>query len=110
MGVNMLIFFHFNGGYMNLDIDYEVNTKSLQAEEAQKLEAQVEQSGIWALKQTDIQKSPDYGPVDIFHYNLKIVSEDKRTQLDFNDITIPNSLQSLISLLRDLALQSREGN
>lgn len=89
---------------MNITAKYQANTDQLPESLAIHLKKLIEESDILNLKQTDIRSSANIPP-DIFSYALKLDAGDRKTALKFNDVTIPSSLQSLTSVLRELALQ-----
>lgn len=107
--VIMLIDFESSGGYANIKLTYHVNTDTLPEEVANKLLQLVESSRIFDLQEKEATPSLP-GPPDVLHYKLAIHDGKRGISLSFNDITVPDSLLPLISLLQDLAWDQARKN
>ena len=107
--ITMHIDFESSGGYANIRTTYHANTDELQNEVANELINLVESSKVFDLKESEVAPSSS-GPPDVLHYKLTIYEGNKRVSLSFNDVTAPDSLRPLLTLLQDLAWeQARKG-
>jgi hypothetical protein len=105
----MHIDFESSGGYANIKLTYHGDTEELPGEVANKLIELVDSSRIFDLKENEVAPSLS-GPPDVLYYKLTIQEGNKRTSLYFNDITAPDSLRPLLTLLQELAWeQIRKG-
>lgn len=105
----MHIDFESSGGYANIKLTYHGNTDTLPEKVANKLIELVEGSRIFDLKESEVAPGL-FGPPDVLYYKLTIHEGSKRVSLSFNDITAPNSLRPLLTLLQELAWeQIRKG-
>jgi hypothetical protein len=107
--VIMHIDFESSGGYANIKLTYYGNTNTLPEEIANKLIQLVESSKIFDLKEKEVTPSLP-GPPDVLHYKLTIHEGNRRISLSFNDITVPDSLLPLITLLQELAWDQARKN
>jgi hypothetical protein len=105
----MHIDFERSGGFAAITTTYHGNTDELPEEVANKLVNLVESSKVFDLQQSQVAPSSS-GPPDVLHYKLTVQEGNKKTSLDFNDITAPSSLRPLLSYLQELAWeQARKG-
>jgi hypothetical protein len=106
----MHIDFESSGGYANIRLAYRANTAELPPEVASTLLRLIESSRVFELQQSDIASSKS-GPPDVLSYKLTLHDVNKETSLSFNDVTAPEELRPLLSLLHDLAWeQARKMN
>lgn len=105
----MQIDFESSGGYANINLAYHGDTDKLPPEVASKLLRLLESSRVFELQQSDIAPS-SAGPPDVLFYKLALREGNKEKSLSFNDITAPNKLRPLLSLLQDLAWEQAREN
>ena len=104
----MRIDFECSGGFANLRLAYHADTAELPPELADELLSLVLNSGVFELKQSEVEPKPKGGPPDVFFYRLTLSEGGKTKSLLFNDVTAPMSLHPLLALLRKLALDQRQ--
>ena len=102
----MLIDFESSGGYANLRLSWHADTQQLPANTAAEITQLVESSGVLNFTQSDIPATPP-GPPDVMSYTLSILEADQQTILSMNDMTVPESLRPLLTLLQKLAVNQK---
>jgi hypothetical protein len=105
----MHIEFESSGGYANIRLSYRANTDELPPEVASNLLRLIESSRVFELQQNNIASSK-LGPPDVLFYKLTLREGNREKSLTFNDITAPNELRPLLSLLQDLAWDQARKN
>jgi hypothetical protein len=103
----MQIDFATSGGFTNLELNYRADTNTLPEEQAQELIRLVESSGVFDLKQEDVNPNVAVGRADVITYRLTLSEGSRQTTLWFNDITAPASLRPLLAYLRKAALEQK---
>jgi hypothetical protein len=104
----MQIDFATSGGVANVELAYRADTSTMSEDQAEELEALVESSGVFDLKQDDINTNTTIGRADVISYRLTISEGTRQTTLWMNDITAPASVRPLLGLLRKLALEEKK--
>jgi hypothetical protein len=104
----MQIDFATSGGFTNLELNYRADTNTLPEDQAQELIRLVESSGVFDLKQEDVNPNVAVGRADVITYRLTLSEGSRQTTLWFNDITAPASLQPLLAYLRKLAREAEK--
>jgi hypothetical protein len=100
----MKIIFRQSGGYAGLRLGYEVDTSSLPAEEAAKLESLVRQSGILQAGSTT-NTTPTAR--DLLQYQITLESQGTNIQISFDDLSIPPGIEPLLDYLQERARSMR---
>lgn len=103
----MRINFECSGGYVGLNLKYQVDTNELPPKLADELLKLVESSNVFNLQPSEVAPK-EAGPPDVFSYRLTLYSGDKKISLSLNDITAPDSLRPLLSFLQELALRHQK--
>lgn len=101
----MQIDFASSGGVSNQELVYVTETASLPEPEAKELERLVEGSGVFAIRQSDINPNITVGRADVITYRLTLSDGEKQTTLWMNDVTAPVAIRPLLSYLQELALK-----
>jgi hypothetical protein len=96
----MKIIFRQSGGYAGLRLGYEVDTASLPAEEATKLESLVQQSGILETRNTT-NTTPTAR--DLFQYQITVETQGTNIQVSFDDLSLTPGIEPLLDYLQDRA-------
>lgn len=104
----MQIDFATSGGVANVELAYRADTSTMSEDQAEELEALVESSGVFDLKQDDINTNTTIGRADVISYRLTLSEGTRQTTLWMNDITAPASVRPLLGLLRKLALEEKK--
>jgi hypothetical protein len=104
----MQIDFSSSGGFANLQLTYQTDTNTLPEEQEQELERLVESSGVFDLRQEDINSNTAVGRADVISYRLTLSDGPRQTTLWMNDVTAPASVRPLLSLLRKLAIEQKK--
>lgn len=103
----MQIDFSASGGFANLQLDYRADTNDLSEEQSRELTRLVESSGVFDLKQEDVNPNVAVGRADVISYRLSLSDGNRPTTLWFNDLTAPASIRPLLAYLRKLALEQK---
>jgi hypothetical protein len=103
----MQIDFASSGGFANLQLAYQADTKALTEAQAKELERLVESSGVFDLEQDDLNTDATVGRTDVISYRLSISDSARQRTLWLNDVTAPASVRPLLEKLRKLALEQR---
>ena len=97
--------FSFSGGYANIKASFKEELTKLPNNLSKEISELLESSKIFdpnfKLKKTS------FVPPDIFSYTLIIRKDGEKKELFFNDVMIPETLQPLISRLREIALDEK---
>ena len=104
----MQIDFASSGGFANLQLAYRGNTDTLPEDQAQELRRHVESSGVFDLKQDDINTNAAIGRADVISYRLTLSEGPRQTTLWMNDVNAPASVRPLLAYLRKLALEQKK--
>ena len=94
----MKITFRQSGGYAGLIMGSEINTDSLSAEEAAKLQSLVKQSGI-----LQAQTKQTSNVADLLNYEITIETKEGIRQVSFDDLSLPESAVPLLEYLQERA-------
>ncbi len=100
----MVIDFICSGGFANLRLDYRANTDELPMGITKEILRLTGSSGIFDIQPNQITPS-SVGPPDTILYQLTLTDGDRKTSLNFNDVTAPTELRPLLELLQKLAIQ-----
>ncbi len=103
----MRIQFEWSGGYANLNIQLHVDSDELPPDLSERLVQTIRESRFFELQPKEVQ-ARGFGPPDVFTYRISLTDAGLTNTLVCNDVTAPESLQPLLALLRDLALQQRQ--
>ena len=107
----MQIDFASSGGFANLQLNYRGDTNTMPEDQVRELTGLVESSGVFDLKQEDVNPNVTVGRADVISYRLTVSDGPKQTTLWLNDVTAPASIRPLLAYLRKLALaQKRAGS
>jgi hypothetical protein len=104
----MIIDFSSSGGVTNVELTYEADTNTLPEEQAQEVARLIESSGVFDLKQDDVNSSAAIGRADVISYRLTLSEGSRQNTVWFNDITAPASLHPLLAYLRKLAMEQKK--
>jgi len=104
----MQIDFATSGGVANIELSYRADTSTMSEDQAEELEALVESSGVFDLKQDDINSNTAIGRADVISCRLTLSEGARETTLWMNDISAPASVRPLLGLLRKLALEEKK--
>ena len=102
----MRIEFHSSGGYMNLSLNYVIDSEVLPHDLADELQKLVDQANFFNIQQTTLG-SHTGGPPDVLSYRLSISSPIHNRTIECNDVTAPKALLPLLGRLQELALQEQ---
>jgi hypothetical protein len=102
----MKIHYECSGGFINLQLEYHVDTADLNQELAEELLNLVKSSNVFDIRPGDIAPTSD-GPPDVFYYQLSLSAPGKQISLSCNDVTAPVELRPLLARLQELALDQR---
>jgi hypothetical protein len=102
------IYFECEGGFVNLQLKYRVNTEELAPERKQEILNVVEKSGVFDI-QPDTIAPEGYGSPDAVLYKLSLTDGRKKQSLVCNDVTAAPAVRPLLALLRKLALDQNRG-
>ncbi len=94
----MKVKFSQSGGYAGLRRGCELDTDSLPADEAAKLQSLVEQSGIL---QAESRHAPHAR--DLFNYNITVETDEGAPTVSFDDLSLPENAQPLLEYLQSCA-------
>lgn len=94
----MKIKFRQSGGYAGLRMGCEIDLGSLPPQEANRLTALVEHSGIL---QATSQRTPN--AADLFTYEFTIETKDRNQQVSFDDMSLPEPIRPLLDYLQGQA-------
>jgi hypothetical protein len=103
----MQIDFASSGGFANLQLAYQGDTKSLPEQQVRELATLVETSGVFDLQQDDVNPNVTVGRTDVISYRLSLSDENRQTTLWLNDLTAPASIRPLLAFLRNLAIEHK---
>ena len=103
----MQIDFASSGGFANIQLAYQGDTGSLSKEQAQELVQLIESSGVFDLKQDDINTNAAIGRADVISYRLTLSDGPRQTTLWLNDVNAPASVRPLPAHLRKLAIEQK---
>lgn len=104
----MQIDFASSGGFANLQLNYRADTNSMPQDQTKELASLVESSGVFDLKQEDVNLSVTVGRADVISYRLTVSDGPKQNTLWLNDVTAPASVRPLLAYLRKLAIESKK--
>jgi hypothetical protein len=96
----MRIKFERSGGMAGMRLATSLNTKYLEADEAQKLEKLVEDCNFFDLPE---KMTSSRGGADRFQYKITVSSGWKKHTLVADESELPKKLQSLVKQLTTLA-------
>lgn len=102
----MRIHYECSGGFINLQLEYHVDTADLNQELAEELLKLVESSNVFDIQPSEVAPMSD-GPPDVFFYQLSLSEGGKQISLSCNDVTAPVELRPLLARLQELALDQR---
>ena len=103
----MQIDFASSGGVANKELSYRADTNSMTSEQAGEVEALVESSGVFELRQEDINPSVTVGRADVITYRLAVADGARQVNLWLNDVTAPASIRPLLAYLQKLAQEQK---
>jgi hypothetical protein len=103
----MQIDFSSSGGVANQELYYQADTNTLPAEHAGEVAALVESSGVFDLRQEDINPSVTVGRADVITFRLAVSDETRQVNLWLNDVTAPASIRPLLAYLQKLAQEHK---
>ncbi len=104
----MRIFFERSGGFMGLNINTAVDTKTLpDTEEATTLEQLIEETQFFDLPENLNKQGKG---ADQFSYTLRVETPEQAHTVHTTDMTAPDSLRPLLSRLTYLARQNPSEN
>jgi len=96
----MLIRFERAGGFAGMRIEASLDTGSLPAEEAQKLQDLVKAAGFFDLPEKF--PAPKRG-ADYFQYKLEVEKEGKKHTIEVSEPAVPPALRPLLESLMKYA-------
>jgi hypothetical protein len=99
------IFFERSGGFAGITNTVELDSKTLPAEEAEKLEEMIISSGFFEDKDKDM---PNSNRPDQFQYKITIEYEGKKQTREFGESSVPESLRPLVHYLTLKARKRQE--
>ena len=106
----MQIDFATSGGVTNLELTYQGDTNTMPEQHSHELAQLVESSGVFDIKQNDLNIIAAVGRADLISYRLNISDGNRQNTLWMNDVTAPASVRPLLAFLRKLAIdQKRTG-
>ncbi len=91
----MKVSFRQSGGFAGLIRGVDLNTATMDAEQAAELEGLVTASGIEGSK-----KARTHAARDLVQYEITIEQDDQTSKLSFDDKTVPDAAQPLLKYLR----------
>jgi hypothetical protein len=94
----MKIKFRQSGGYAGLRMGCDLDTKSLSSEEATQLESLVKTSGILQSKSGHTENA-----ADLINYEITIETKEGTYQVQFDDLTLTESVLPLLDYLQSQA-------
>jgi hypothetical protein len=100
----MIIRVERTGGFAGMTMRSVINTEQLDPEDRQNLMELVESSGIF---ESSPESDPDQQGRDRFHYSLTIEYHEQHRTLELDESEIPDSWQSLIQCINNLARRYR---
>ena len=103
----MQIDFASSGGVKNQELSYRADTNTLEAAQAGEIEALVESSGLFDLRQEDAAPNVTVGRADVITYRLFVSDGDRHTNLWLNDVTAPASIRPLLAYLQKRAQEQK---
>jgi hypothetical protein len=104
--VVLYIEYKCSGGYGGLQLAYQCETDALPLDESKTIRDLIDAARVLELdpKQVSVKSRPI---PDDFACRLKIISENNKQTLSFNELDAPESLRRLSAYLRKLALKQR---
>lgn len=102
----MRIHYESAGGFINLNLEYHVDTAELNQDLAEELMNLVETSKVFSINPSDVAPKSN-GPPDVIFYQLSISDEGRQISLSCNDVTAPIELRPLLARLQELAMDQR---
>jgi hypothetical protein len=99
----MQIDFASSGGVRNRELTYRADTSSMDAAQAGEIQALVESSGMFDLRQEDVTPNVTVGRADVITYRITVSDGARRSNLWLNDVTAPASVRPLLAYLQKLA-------
>ena len=103
----MQIDFSSSGGVANQELSYQADTNTLPPEQVGEVAALVESSGVFELRQEDINPRVTVGRADVITYRLAVSDGARRVNLWLNDVTAPASIRPLLAYLQKLAQEQK---
>lgn len=103
----MRIDFSSSGGFANLQLTYRGDTDTLPEEQAWELVQLVDSSGVFEMRQDDLNASAAMVRTDVISYRLTLSDGSRQTTLWMNDVTAPASVRPLLAHLHKLAIQQK---
>ena len=103
----MQIDFATSGGVTNQELSYRVDTNTMTAAQAGEVEALVESSGMFDLRQEDVTPNVTVGRADVITYRLTVSDGVRQSNLWLNDVTAPASIRPLLAYLQKLAREQK---
>ena len=100
----MKIVFERSGGIVGLRIVAEIDSDSLDADEAQELHDLVEQSDFFNLPAT---LRPDRRLADQFEYKISIVTDERKHTIEMGEGALSDDLRPLVRRLTVLARSAK---
>lgn len=98
----MRINFVRSGGFAGIPLKYEVNTESLNHDDAARWEQFVREANFFSLPQS---VQPRSGGADRFQYAIEVIRGKQQHRVVTTDGSIPDSLQPLVKELLAAAKQ-----
>ncbi|RRJ66038.1 hypothetical protein EHV15_26330 [Paenibacillus oralis] len=106
----MKLAFQSTGGFLGLRLSYHIESDDLPKEKATRLIRLVEESRFFEVSQYGLSKVEMNRLPDVINYSLSITKDGTSNTLHFNDVTMPEKLQPLVSYIRDLAMDQSKNN
>jgi hypothetical protein len=94
----MKVKFSQSGGYAGLRRGCELDTNSLPADQAAKLQSLVEQSGILEAKSGHAPHARD-----LFNYDITVETTQGDRTVSFDDLSLPEGVEPLLEYLQSCA-------
>jgi hypothetical protein len=95
---HMKIKFRQSGGYAGLRMGLDLDINSLSTDESTQLESLVKTSGILQSKSGHAENA-----ADLINYEITIENQEGTHQINFDDLTLPESAIPLLDYLQDRA-------
>ena len=90
----MKITFRKSGGFGNLVVNVAMDSAKLVQEKASTLQQMV--TKLIPFKQEKLEAAPD-----VCHYDLQVEDDGKKYELEANDLTVTDDMQTLFDFLMD---------
>jgi len=103
----MHIDFSSSGGVVNQELSYRADTSTMSAGQAGEITALIESSGVFELRNEDINPNVTVGRADVITYRLAVSDGARQTNLWLNDVTAPASIRPLLAYLQKLAQEKK---